>query len=58
VEELVYYEIHVEDCVYQFSINSMDDEWKTTYMYPGFKAITLMRWIRKSIENNTLVRLK
>jgi len=28
------------------------EEWKATYLYPSFHAITLMRWIRKGIENN------
>ena len=46
-----YYYIQVEDSSYQLEINSMDDEWKTTYLMPEFKTITLMRWIRKSLEN-------
>ena len=37
---------------YQLEINLMDDEWKDVYVYPEYKAITLMRWIRKGIENN------
>ena len=54
----VYYEIHVEDSTYQLEIDSMEDEWKTTYLYPRFKAITLMRWIRKGIENETFIQIK
>jgi hypothetical protein len=55
---IAYYEIDVDDSTYQFGINSLDDEWKTTYLYPTFKSVTLMRWIRKSIENDTLIRIK
>ena len=55
---IVYYQIAVEDSIYQLGINSMDDEWKTTYLYPQFKAITLMRWIRKAIDSETLETLK
>jgi len=54
----VYYEINVENSIYQLEINSMDDEWKTTYLYPQFKAIILMRWIRKGIENETFIQIK
>ena len=47
-----YFLIKVEDSLYQLEIDSMEDEWKTTYLYPESKSITLMRWIRKSIEKN------
>ena len=49
-----------KDSVYQLEINSLDDDWKTTYIYPEFKSITLMRWIRKGIEKNdgTFIQLK
>ena len=55
---IVYYEINVGDSAYQLAVNSMDDEWNTTYLYSEFKAITLMRWIRKAIETETLIQLK
>ena len=55
---IVYYQINVGDSAYQLALNSMEDEWKTTYIYPEFKAITLMRWIRKAIETETLIQLK
>jgi len=55
---IVYYQIDVGDSSYQLALNSMDDEWKTTYIYPVFKVITLMRWIRKAIETETLIQLK
>ncbi len=53
-----YYRIKTENHEYQLEINSMDDELKTTYLEPEYKAITLMRWIRKGIENNTFIQLK
>lgn len=39
---------------YQFPINLNEDEWKNVYIYPEYKSITLMRWIRKAINNNEL----
>jgi hypothetical protein len=54
----VYYQIDVENSSYQLEIDSTEDEWKTTYLTPSFKAITLMRWIRKGIENETLIKVK
>ena len=55
---IVYYQIDVGDSAYQLALNSMEDEWKTTHIYNEFKAITLMRWIRKAIETETLIQLK
>jgi hypothetical protein len=52
---IVYYQIYTDKHKYQLEINSMDDEFKTTYLTPEFKAITLMRWIRKGIENGTFI---
>jgi hypothetical protein len=62
-EGKVYYEITVytiekPSAVYQLEIDSTTDEWKATYLYPRFKAITLMRWIRKGIENGKLIQIK
>ena len=54
----IYYHIETENHLYQLEINSMDDELKTTYLKKEYKAITLMRWIRKGMENNTLIQLK
>ena len=53
-EGKVYYEISTENHKYQLEIDSNDDEWKTIYLYPEFKAITLMRWIRKSMNTDEL----
>lgn len=55
---MVYYNIEVENSIYQLGIDSKEDEWKTTYLYPEFKAITLMRWIRKGIDNGRFVQIK
>jgi len=57
-DHIVYYNIQVEDSLYQLGIDCTEDEWKSTDLYPRFKAITLMRWIKRSIENNTLVQIK
>ena len=46
------YNIMTADHSYQLEINLMDNEWKDVYVYPTYKAITLMRWIRKGIESN------
>jgi len=53
----VYYEIQTENHRYQLEINSMEDEFKTTYLEPEFKAITLMRWIRKGIKDETFLMI-
>jgi hypothetical protein len=55
---IVYYNIEVEDSIYQLGINSNEDEWKTTYLYPEFKAITLMRWIRKGMDTEKFIQIK
>jgi hypothetical protein len=62
-EGKAYYNITVystekPSAVYQLEIDSTDDEWKATYLYSTFKAITLMRWIRKGIENGKLIQIK
>lgn len=54
----VYYNIEVEDSLYQLEIDSNEEEWKATYLYPTFKSITLMRWIRKGIKEGTFIQLK
>lgn len=57
-EGIAYYDIEVEDSAYQIGIDSTKDEWKATFMYVEFKAITLMRWIRKGIKEGTLIQIK
>lgn len=51
------YIIETENHKYQLEIDSVCDEFKSTYLLPEFKAVTLMRWIRKAIDNNTLIQL-
>ncbi|MFC2138292.1 hypothetical protein ACFLTE_08965 [Bacteroidota bacterium] len=59
-EGKVYYQIQTSNHIYQLELNSNDDEWKTTYLIPEFKAITLLRWIRRGLENDdgTFILLK
>lgn len=54
----VFYNIEFDDSIYQLEVDSNEDEWKTTYLYPEFKAITLMRWIRKGMKNEKFIQLK
>jgi len=55
----VYFRIDNKDHTYQLEIDSMDSEWKDIYIQPSYATITLMRWIRKGLENgDTFVELK
>lgn len=55
---ILYYNIDIEGTIYQLGIDCNDiSEWKDIYIYPEYKAVTLMRWIRRSIENETLIQL-
>ena len=54
----VYYRIQTANHLYQLEINSMDDELKTTYLEPSFKAITLMRWIRQGLADGSFILLR
>lgn len=56
----VIYQIETGKHLYQLEIDSNEKEWETTYLVPEFKSITLMRWIRKGIENRdgTFIQLK
>jgi len=51
------YRINVNDTIYQLEINIMEKEWENIYILPEYKSITLMRWIRKGIENGNLIQL-
>jgi len=57
-DNIVYYNIDVQGSIYQLGIDCTENEWKSTDLYPTFRAITLMRWIKRSIKNNTLVQIK
>ena len=56
----VIYQIDTGEHLYQLEIDSTQQEWETTYLVPSFKSITLMRWIRKGLEQNdgTFIKLK
>ena len=56
----VVYQIRTGEHLYQLEIDSNEEEWETTYLVPSFKSITLMRWIRKGIENQdgTFIQLR
>lgn len=49
---VLYYTVHVNGQKYQFPVdmNNKDDVGTTTFV-AEYKAITLMRWIRKGLEN-------
>lgn len=53
---ILYYEIKTENTFVQFQVdmNDKEDVGDTTF-YTEYKPITLMRYIRKSMDNGTLV---
>lgn len=59
-EGKVYFKIEVGDSEYQLELDSLDDDWKATFIEPRFKSVTLMRWIRKGIEkeDGTFIQIK
>jgi hypothetical protein len=54
-----FYQVKTRKHLYQLEINSTDKEWETTYLFPEFKSISLMRWIRKGIteEDGSFIQL-
>ena len=56
-EGKVFYQISTASHNYQLEVNSCHDDWKSTYLMPEFKAISLMRWIRKGIDNGKFIQL-
>ena len=56
----VIYHIQTSEHLYQLELDSTQQEWECTYLVPSFKSITLMRWIRKGLENNdgSFIKLK
>lgn len=60
VAGVLYYELHTPDLgVYQFSIdmNVKEDVGTSTFL-AEYKGITLMRYIRKCMDNETFVKIK
>ena len=51
-----FYVVEVQDRTYSFPIPIEDA--KGTTLFAEFKAITLMRWIRKAIEDKTFQLVK
>lgn len=51
-----FYVVKVEDYVYSFPVPVEDA--KGTTFFAEFKAITLMRWIRKALESKTFQLVK
>ena len=55
---VLYYNLYVNEDTYQFEINMNDrSDVGTTTFFAEYKGITLMRYIRKAIESETLVKL-
>jgi len=52
----LFYLVKVQDQTYSFPIPIEDA--KGTTLFAEFKAITLMRWIRKAIEDKTFQLVK
>lgn len=55
----LYYKIETDDVTVEFPIDMNDkDDVGTTTFVASYKPITLMRYIRKAMENETLVITK
>ena len=56
---ILYYKVETDDSMYMFPINMNDrDDVGTATFECDIKAITLMRYIRKAIELNCLIKIK
>lgn len=54
----LYYRIITDDVIVEFPIDMNDkDDVGTTTFVASYKPITLMRYIRKAIENGTLIKV-
>lgn len=54
----LYYRITTDNIVVEFPINMNDkDDVGTTTFVASYKPITLMRYIRKAMENETLITI-
>ena len=58
-EGILYYNVDVDGKTYEFPVdmNNKEDVGTTTFL-SFYKPITLMRYIRKAIENNNLIEIK
>ncbi len=58
VAGVIYYNVVVEDSTYQFSVDMNNKEDVSTATFEAeMKAITLMRYIRKAIDNKEFVKI-
>lgn len=56
---VLYYTIQVGNDVYQFPIDMNDrDDVGTATFFAEYRAITLMRYVRKAMENDLLVKIQ
>ena len=56
---VLYYNLKVEDAVYQFSIDMNDkDDVGTTTFFAEYKGITLMRYVRKAMNDGSFVKVE
>lgn len=54
---IIYYQVNTEDAKYLFPVDMNDKNDVGTTMFPSeIKAITLMRYVRKAIKNDELVK--
>lgn len=55
---VLYYQVWTSEGIYQFPIdmNNKDDVGTTTFL-AEYKSITLMRYIRKAMDNENLIRV-
>ena len=53
----VYFAIDVGGTRYQLELDSMDADWRAMYIQPGYRAMELMRWIRKGMQDGSLIQL-
>lgn len=59
IDGSLYYAVDVNDKTYQFPINIFDKEdIGTTTFLSEFRAITLMRYIRKALQSENFIRVK
>ncbi len=54
----LYYTLQYDGCTYMFPVDASPQEVGTATFSKDMKAIELMRWIRKAIENNEFVKIK
>lgn len=56
---VLYYKVETEESIFMFPVNMNDrDDVGTTSFDCEIKAITLMRYIRKAIDTNSLIKIK